>query len=252
MSAINTRFKMKKNTFVSLLAMAVVFGAVAVGSTATAQTRPDFSGMWIGPSPDITVSLLPGEEISFTAYGAERYKKLDQADSPSYRCLPYGPTRSMMSTWPYLIVQTPTHIAVLNENVDYRVFYIDGKHPDDILDYAEWNGHSIARWEGDTLLVDTIGIRPETWLDTAGLEHSEKLHLTERFQKTGPDALKWTVTIEDPVFFTHPFTYERTIRRMPKDARLMTARCADGEGSLENAQRGHEGPEHKNPPKLPK
>ena len=80
------------------------------------------------------------------------------------------------------------------------------------------NGWDIpsAEWEGDTLVVDTIGMRPETWLDTAGLEHSDKLHVTEKFQKTGPDTLKWTVTIEDPVFFTHPFTYERTPRRMER------------------------------------
>jgi hypothetical protein len=113
-------------------------------------------------------------------------------------------------------------------------------------------GHSVAKWEGDTLVVDTIGMRDETWLDTAGFEHSLKLHLTEKFQKTGPDTLKWTVTIDDPVFFTHPFTFERTPRRMKSDVRLMPARCADGEGSLENAQHGHQGPEHKNPPKMPR
>jgi hypothetical protein len=244
---------MMKKTFVSVFAIAVVFGAFAGGtSIAAAQQRPDFSGLWYAPTPDITIALLPGQEISLTPLGAERYKKLDQADSPSYKCLPYGPTRSMMSTNPYMIVQTGNLIAVLNEHIDYRVFYIDGKHPEDILDYPDWMGHSIARWEGDTLVVDTIGMRPETWLDTAGLEHSEKLHVTEKFQKTGPDTLKWTVTIDDPVFFTHPFTYERTPRRMKSDVRLMPARCADGEGSLENAQHGHGGPEHKNPPKMPK
>jgi hypothetical protein len=64
--------------------------------------------------------------------------------------------------------------------------------------------------------------------------------------------LKLTVTIEDPVFFTHPFTYEKNVRRMAKDTRMMPGRCADGEGSLENAQHGYQGPEHKNPPKMPK
>jgi len=243
---------MMKLTFVSVFAVAIVFGTFSASSIAVAQNHPDFSGLWYAPTPDITQALLPGQEISLTAYGAERYKKLDQADSPSYKCLPYGPVRSMMSTNPYMIVQSGNIVAVLNEHVDYRVFYIDGKHPDDILDYPDWMGHSIAKWEGDTLVVDTIGMRDETWLDTAGFEHSDKLHVTEKFQKTGPDTLKWTVTIEDPVFFTHPFTFERTPRRMKQDVRLMPARCADGEGSLENAQHGHQGPEHKNPPKMPK
>src|SRR5438477_5587523 len=169
---------MMKTTFVSLFAFAIVFGTFSAASMAVAQNHPDFSGIWYAPTPDISVALSPGQEISLTPYGAERYKKLDQADSPSYQCLPYGPLRGLSSPeGPYLVVQTPNVVALLDENVDYRVFYIDGKHPDDISDYAEWMGHSIARWEGDTLVVDTIGIRPETWVDTGGLEHSAKLHL---------------------------------------------------------------------------
>jgi hypothetical protein len=221
-------------------------------TVASAQARPDFSGLWYAPTPDISVALLPGEEISFTAYGADRYKKLDQADSPSYRCLPYGPTRGLQSTNPFMIVQTPNLIAILTEHIDYRVIYLDGRgHPEDILDYPEWMGHSVGKWEGDTLVVDTIGMREETWLDTAGFEHSAKLHLTERFQKTGPDTYRWTVTVEDPIFFTKPFTYAREVKRMGKDVRLMPARCADNENSYVDAQRGQEGPEHKNRPKLP-
>jgi len=78
---------------------------------------------------------------------------------------------------------------------------MDGRaHPADILDYPEWMGHSIGRWDGDTLVIDTIGMREETWLDTAGFEHSAKLHITERFQKTGPDAIRLTTTIEDRCF----------------------------------------------------
>src|SRR5438874_720169 len=122
-----------KNSFVSFLGTAVVLGAFAGGSMAAAQQRPDLSGFWGSAQPDITVALSPGQEISLTPYGAERYKKLDQADSPSYQCLPYGPLRGLSSPeGPYLVVQTPNVVALLDENVDYRVFYIDGKHPDDI------------------------------------------------------------------------------------------------------------------------
>jgi hypothetical protein len=84
------------------------------------------------------------------------------------------------------------------------------------------------------------------------LSLADRLHVIEKFQKTGPDTLKWTVTIEDPVFFTHPVTYERTPRRVGKDVKMMPAHCSDGAGSLENAPHGHQGPEHKNPPKMPK
>jgi hypothetical protein len=219
---------------------------------AHAQTRPDLTGLWLALAADISVLLLPGQEVSLTPYGAERYRKVDLAKSPSYTCLPYGPTRGLQSTNPFQIVQTPTLIAILTEHIDYRVVYLDGRgHPEDIFEYPEWMGHSIGRWDGDTLVVDTIGMREETWLDTAGFEHSAKLRITERFQKTGPDTIRLTVTIDDPVFYTKPFTYGRDVRRMPKDARLMPARCADNELSSAYAVQGVQGPEHKKPPTLP-
>lgn len=222
-------------------------------SAADAQTHPDFTGIWISQAADISVLLLPGEEISLTPFGAERYRRLDMANSPSYKCLPYGPTRGLQSTNPFQIIQTPEVFAIITEHIDYRLMYTDGrKHTDDILDYPEWMGHSIASWDGDTLVADTIGMREETWLDTAGFEHSDKLHITERFQKTGPDAFRLTVKIDDPVFYSKPFTYGRNVRREKKDVRLMPARCADNERSLADAVAGMQGPEHKKPPTFPK
>jgi len=249
---------MRKLLCLSISALAILFGLLipaAAQSQVTANTggHPDFSGIWYAPTPDISVALLPGQEISLTPYGAERYKKVDMANSPSYKCLPYGPVRAMQSTNPYMIVQTPNLITMVMEHIDYRLVYMDGRsHPEDIMDYPEWMGNSIGKWEADELVVDTIGMREETWLDTAGFEHSAKLHLTERFKKTGPDAFTWTVTIDDPVFFTKPFTYQRTVKRMAKNVRIMPARCADFENSLADAVPGAQGPEHKNPPKFPK
>jgi hypothetical protein len=232
---------------------ATLLALVTASAAAGAQSRPDLTGLWISQAADISVILLPGEEISLTPYGAERYRKVDMANSPSYKCLPYGPTRGLQSTNPFQIIQTPDLFAIITEHIDYRMIYTDGRgHPEDILDYPEWMGHSIGRWQGDTLVVDTIGMREETWLDTAGFEHSDKLRVTERFQKTGPDTIRLTVTIDDPVFYTKPFTYGRNARRMGKDIRLMPARCADNERSLADAVQGVQGPEHKNPPRFPK
>src|SRR5690242_5691624 len=101
------RSNMKKSLGLSLAALAILFCAIP----ACAQTQagagstgghPDFSGIWYAPTPDISVALLPGQEISLTPYGAERYKKVDMANSPSYKCLPYGPVRAMQSTNPYM------------------------------------------------------------------------------------------------------------------------------------------------------
>jgi hypothetical protein len=232
--------------------IAAVVLLLVTSSGAAAQSRPDLTGLWIASAADISVLVKPGD-IVLTPYGAERYRKVDMANSPSYKCLPYGPTRGLQSTNPFQIVQTPELIAIITEHIDYRMIYLDGRtHPEDILEYPEWMGHSIGRWEGDTLVVDTIGMREETWLDTAGFEHSAKLRITERLQKTGPDAIRLTVTIDDPVFYAKPFSYARNARRMGKDVRLMPARCADNENSLVDAIQGIQGPEHKNPPTLPK
>jgi hypothetical protein len=216
----------------------------------TATDPRNFNGIWEGAAQDLTVHLLPGEEIVLTPHGAEKYRAVDHATFPGNTCLPYGPNRAMAATNPYMIVQTPEVIAVLTEHIDYRIFYMDGRaHPDDIMDYPEWMGHSIGRWEGNVLVVDTIGIRPETWLDRGGLQHSEKLHLIERFEKTGPDAFTWTVTVEDPVFYTKPWTYRIEVSRLDFP-RLLPARCADGEVDAAHMLPTL-GAEHKVPPTFP-
>jgi hypothetical protein len=156
----------------------------------------------------------------------------------------------MAATNPYMIVQTPATIAVLTEHIDYRIFYMnETDHPDDIMDYPEWMGHSIGRWEGDTLVVDTVAIRPESWLDRGGLEHSDKLHLIERFQKTSADAFTWTVTVEDPVFFVKPWTYRLDVERLDFP-RLIPDRCDDNEVDAQHML-PTPGAIHTNPPKMP-
>src|ERR1051325_10753311 len=135
------RSKMKRVSCLSVFALAILFG---VSGPAAAQSQgagptgghPDFSGIWYAPTPDISVALLPGQEISLTAYGAERYRKVDMANSPSYKCLPYGPVRSLQASNPFQIIQTADVFAILTEHIDYRLIYTDGRgHPEDIDDY---------------------------------------------------------------------------------------------------------------------
>lgn len=218
---------------------AVCIGAAAALRAQSQAARPaappqnprDLSGIWqaIGNN-DISMHLLPGEEIVFTKYGAERYRTLDHVNDPSNRCQPTGFLRAMQTAiMPFQIVQTPALTVIAMEyHYNFRLLYTDGRtHPDDIGDYPEWMGHSIGRWEGDVLVVDTVGFNDITWLDTPGLEHSGKLHTIERFQRISPDILKWTVTIEDPVFFAGPFTYAWEFER--QDTRIMSYSCTENE-----------------------
>ena len=112
---------------------------------------------------------------------------------------------------------------------------MDGRgHPDDLADYPYFMGHSIGRWEGDTLVVDTQGIDERSWLDTAGHEHSAQLKLTERFKKTGPDTIQWTVTYEDPVYFTRPWSIDRTFTRGKPGDRVLPYTCNENNKDVEH------------------
>jgi hypothetical protein len=195
----------------------------------------DFSGVWstLGssiPNNDITNHLLPGQEISFTPYGAKRYRELDHSKDLTNTCRQSGYFRGMQSPlMPFQIVQSPTVTAIVIEYMyTFRLIYTDGRgHPKDIADYLEWMGHSIGRWEGNTFVVETVGFNERTWLDTPGLEHSDKLKVVERFQKLDPDSIKWTVTIDDPVFYTKPFTYAFDLKR--QDTRILSYDCGENE-----------------------
>src|SRR5262245_66578812 len=92
-------------------AFAAVTLALGLTAVADAQSRPDLTGLWISPTVDISVVLLPGEEVSLTPYGAERYRKVDQANSPAYKCLPYGTTRGLQSTEPFDISKSAEMIG---------------------------------------------------------------------------------------------------------------------------------------------
>ena len=145
-----------------------------------------------GASGDLSRATLSGQELILTPYGKERWDRVDHAKDPNTACLPPGPARMIMMAHPAMIVQRPDVVAILTESQrTFRLIYTDGRgHPHDIADYPEWMGSSIGRWEGDTLVVDTVGINERTWLDTAGHEHSEKLRLTERFRLADANALE--------------------------------------------------------------
>ena len=144
--------------------------------------HPDLDGVWAAPFvPDISKPL--GHQPPFTPYGAERWKNVQEADDPLAQCLPIGPARGIQAgLMPFQLLQTPGVIGILFENQrTFRLIYTDGRpHPKD-LDQT-WFGDSIGTWEGNTLVVDTVGVTARTWIDTIGHEHSDQLHIIERFE----------------------------------------------------------------------
>jgi hypothetical protein len=88
-------------------------------------------------------------------------------------------------------------------------------------------GHSTGKWEGETFVIDTIGISDRTWLDRMGHPHSDALHLVERFQRVSSDKLDLDMMIDDPKAYTKPWTAQRTFRLRPAASRMGEAICED-------------------------
>ena len=208
--------------------------AVALVSQSGTTNPPDLTGFWNNQyTPNLAQAL--GHEPPYTSYGAERWKNVDTKDDPTGMCLPVGPSRAFTAPMPFQVVQGPTMVAFLFEyQTIYRMVYIDKKHPPDIMDYPEFMGHSSGHWEGDTLVIDTVGINERSWLDTAGHEHSGQLHLIERIQKLDDDHLKYTVTYDDPIFFTQPWSITRTFTRGKPTDRIMAYSCEENNKDVEH------------------
>ena len=163
-------------------------------------------------------------------------------EDPQYDCKPMGIPREMFRGGLYgafQIVQTPQAVAILfeaSQGMNYRLIYTDGRqHPTD-LD-TSYLGDSIGHWEGDTLVVDVVGLNDETWLGGGqnapkyALIHSDKEHVVERFTRKGDD-LMYEATVEDPVMFTKPWVIiPRHIRHALADDRLLEPFCEPNDKS---------------------
>jgi hypothetical protein len=172
--------------------------------------KPDLNGLYIAPYHSIRtideVRLKPG---------AEKYKV-----GPEYTfslgevCLPRGVPDTIGEPYPIQIVQTATQVVILYEAGDYfRVIPLDGRsHPKD-LD-PTWMGNSVGHWEGDTLVVDVIGVNDK--VGVGEYRHTTAYHLVERFQRTSYDTLKYSATVEDPNVFAAPWTEAGTFTLHPE------------------------------------
>ncbi len=172
----------------------------------TADGHPDLAGLW-GPDRtfiyNIESTLAPGETLPIQPWAAKLAASRMSKDDPEARCLPTGVPRQ--APYPWRLLQTDTHIWFLFEgNIhSYRQIFLDRPHSED--PDPSWYGESVAHWDGDTLVVDTIGFNDLFWFDFAGHPHTEQLHVVERFQRPDMGHLNYDVTIDDPGAYTRPF-----------------------------------------------
>jgi hypothetical protein len=243
-------------------------GSQASQLARTADGKPDFSGVWQantganwdllthvarpmvaqpGVYKDVPILAAPvlalgaigwvpgdtgvvdGDEIPYQSWAAQRKKEnfdnwLDR--DPEIRCYLPGVPRAMYMPYKFQIIQGTSKIMMVFEFAGAeRTLHLTEVDPYPAEAYM---GHSVAKWEGDTLVVDVSSFTAQTWFDRAGDFHSDALHVVERYTPISRDAFRYDATIEDPKVFTRPWKISMPIyRRIEPNAQLMEFRCQE-------------------------
>jgi hypothetical protein len=199
-----------------------------------AIAEPSLGGVWLVENPQAEVKTTAGKTPPLEPEAAQLHAKRARAgigknpEDPVAQCLPHGVPRLLNAARPIHILQKPKQVTVLYEaNHQARMFYIDDPLPAaDAMPDITFNGTSYARWSGDTLVVDTIAMNDQTWLDDSGLPHGLGLKVTERYELLGQDRLRVTATITDPETYTAPWDMQVTYKRR-SDLRFKEDPCAE-------------------------
>jgi len=228
--------------------------------------KPDLSGVWhVEPTPlaemkrlfgnDVDDVTVPGMEIdTISKYAINIFSDFKPDDVPmrpeasaivrqrmqsqqdlGLQCLPFGIPLATLLSEVTKIVQTPGLIVIMLElDSAVRQIYTDGrKHPAD--PNPSWLGYSVGKWEGDTLVVDTLGFNDKTWLDAIGHPRSEAMHLVERYRRRDFGHMDIDITIDDPKMYTKPFTIKVT-HLLQADSDILEYFCAENEKDTSHAK----------------
>ena len=212
----------------------------------TAAGKPDLTGVWYLQTPpcgpngcgdypggpefgDYGAHLSGG--LPYQPWAADLVKKraADQGrDDPVAQCRPAGAPRILTFPPPRKLIQTPAELVILSErDVTFRQIFTDGRPlPND--PEPSWNGYSVGKWEGDTLVVRTIGLRDGIWLDRKGSPLTDAAKMTERFHRVNFGRLEIDVTIDDPKAYTRPWTV-KLVQLLAPDTELLDYFCQDNE-----------------------
>jgi len=162
-------------------------------------------------------------QVPFMPWSAAMYDYISKNESkydPEGFCLPPGGPRLMATPYPMEIVQLPEQkrILMIFEGATHiwREIYMDGRpHPQGDGLNPTYLGHSVGRWEGDTLVVDIVGFNEQTWIDYYGHPHTDMLHVIEKYSRPNKNVLHYEATFEDPGAYTKPFTVRWNINWNP-------------------------------------
>jgi hypothetical protein len=214
--------------------------------------KPDLSGVWAvecnvyGRDSCFTKSIffdlakdLKPEDVEMTPWAAgiaaERQSR-NHVDDPYGFCMPPGFPRIDYAGGPFKVLVTPGVTAFLYETLvglTFRQVFTDGRPLPQVSD-PSWLGYSVGRWEGDTFVVDTVGLKDGGWLDTLkGHPSSDALHVTERFRRTDFGHMDLAITIDDPKAYRKPWTARTAVFLQP-DTELLEAFCDNHQKTMEH------------------
>jgi len=178
--------------------------------------HPDLNGVYdysgFGPQSS---GINPAAPPALKA-GAERFKIVRGPDDagPTADCRPLAPPQAFNVPYQFQIVQNPAYVVIFYEYPGtFRIIPTGGGPHQKDLD-PTWMGDSVGRWEGDTLVIDTMGFNDKTEL--LGFKHTEDLHLVERFKRNQEGNLAYAATVEDPNVFEKPWTLQKVFPRRPE------------------------------------
>jgi len=213
------------------LALASMAAVLAAGAAGVAAAEPDITGVWghafprPGVTPDPRLLPPPPGDPELTPAYAEDYRKLREAERASDRagqplanastqCLPDGMPQMMFAIYPLEILQTKGQVTMIEEAYSQvRRVYLD--KPQLAIDDVPpgYFGHSVGHWEGDVLVVDTVGVKEQV-KGFKDLPHSDQMHIEERLQLLTPDILQDQVTIVDPKALVKPWSFTFAYQRV--------------------------------------
>jgi hypothetical protein len=213
---------------------------------------PDLSGVWQPDGEPLPAGIeaiegdlrfpkhminvgsdLEGGQPPMKPAAAEVFKARDGVEGPGAFCKPTGVPAANAVVLPHKIVQTPKVVLVLyEENQVFRQIFLDGRKPAEGA-VPRWMGYSTGRWEGDQLVVETVGFVDQGWLDGMGHPHTANMHVTERFRRRDAGHLEIQTTIDDPGYYTSPFTYTVKATLVPEDD-LLEYFCTENEKDSEH------------------
>ena len=221
---------------VATIALALV--SIAASAQTSAQTKsavkptprapdgkPDLSGFWQGPLLRTMFESVGGPPLTPAGQAAYQYN-LTKSVNPEGLCLFAGIPRASISGVPFEIVQTSNRVAFLYELMTtWRSIPVDGRQHPARID-PSFFGNGIGKWDGDTFVIDSVGFKDQlSWIDDDAHPHSDAMHVVERWHRRDFDHLEHEVTVEDPKFYTKPWTFKRVFNHMAPGQELMEYAC---------------------------